>query len=232
MASFHIMIKSAMDEDLQLLRPLAPIANLLADAPQFIDVVNRAVAGELEHKAVHGFFVIRIIRIDNWFDHKWLNFSGIGRVAFGQYMGTWFDRDTALDEFHRQGTRSTFPPFTPNRVITQDFYRKSESGSYVLDEDGPWVHSSTRKRSSGNLHRRIVTHNNSCLFVWFSSNTLANRRGSLMVYRANGKIITSWYASFLRDVDWRLARTQGIPRQHLSGWLASGQLSPIAPRHE
>ena len=84
------MIESPMD-DLQLQRPLIP--NVPADDPQFIELVSRAVAGELDAKTVHGLFVIRI---DNWFDHKWLNFSGIGRVAFGQYMGTWFDRDTAL----------------------------------------------------------------------------------------------------------------------------------------
>jgi hypothetical protein len=218
------MIKSAMD-DLQLQRPLIP--NVPADDPQFIELVSRAVAGEPEAKTVHGLFVIRI---DNWFDHKWLNFSGIGRVAFGQYMGTWFDRDTALDEFHQQGAKSTFPPFTPNRVITQDFYRKGENGAYVLDENGPWVHSSARERSSANLDKRIITHNNSCLFVWFSSSTLANRRGSLMIYRANGRIIGSWYSSFSCDVDWGLVRTEGISRQHLAGWLAPSPISPIARR--
>jgi hypothetical protein len=155
------------------LKPLIP--NVSADDPQFIELVSRAVTGELEAKTVHGLFVIRI---DNWFDHKWLNFSGIGRVAFGQYMGTWFDRDTALDEFHQQGAKSTFPPFTPNRVITQDFYRKDAIGAlYVLDEDGPWVRSPVRERSSANLHKRILTHNNSCLFVWFSQLTRGvNRR--------------------------------------------------------
>ena len=109
-------------DDLQLQRPLIP--NVPADDLQFIELVSRAVAGELDAKTVHGLFVIRI---DNWFDHKWLNFSGIGRVAFGQYIGTWFDRDTALDEFHQQGMKSTFPPFTPNRVITQDFYKKTRT---------------------------------------------------------------------------------------------------------
>jgi hypothetical protein len=149
-------------------------------------------------------------------------------VAFGEYMGTWFNRDTALDEFHQQGTKSTFPPFTPNRVTTHDFYKKDENGAYVLDEDGPWVHSSARERSSANLHKRIITHNSSCVFVWFSSNTLADRRGSLMIYRVNGRIITSWYSSFSCDVDWRLVRTEGISRQHLTGWLASRHISPIA----
>jgi len=206
-----------MEEDVPVLGPR--IASLPKDDSAFVALVGRAISGELEAKAVHGLFVVRI---DNWFDHKWLNFSGIGRVAFGQTTDLMtFDLDTSLEAFHRTGRQSTFPPFTPNRVVTEDYYRRDEQSSYVLKEDGPWIHSSAREGSNSNFHFRIVTHNNSGLFVWFSSNTLANRRGSLMVYRANGRIITSWYASFLCDVDWRVVRTRGIPRQHLESWLAS-----------
>jgi hypothetical protein len=58
------MIGSAMD-DLQLQRPLIP--NVPADDPQFMELVSRAVTGELAAKTVHGLF---LIRIDNWFDHS------------------------------------------------------------------------------------------------------------------------------------------------------------------
>ena len=162
-----------------------------------------------------------------------MNLSGIGRVRFWQqYIGGRGERDAALDEFRRQGTKSTFPQFTPNRVISQDFYRKDLNGPYVLEKDGPWVHSSARQRSAANLHKRIATHNNSCLFVWFSSNTLANRRGSLMVYRAYGRVITSWYSSFSCEAEWRLVRTQGISHQYLSNWLTSRRISPVILRDE
>jgi hypothetical protein len=218
------MIRSAIDEHHHLLGPR--LATLSEDDSAFIKLVSQAISGELEAKAVLGLFVVRI---DNWFDHKWLNFSGKGRVAFGHFTGfAACDPETALDEFHRKGPQSTFPPFTPNRVIAQDFYRKDQHGSYVLEDDGPWIHSAAREMSSTNLHKRIAKHHNSCLFVWFSLNTLANRRGSLMVYRANGRIITSWYASFSCDSEWRVVRTQGIARQHLLGWLAPRQLAPTA----
>ena len=93
-------------EDLQLQRPLIVGLPEDEDDPRFIDVVGRAVSAELETKPVHGLFVIRI---DNWFDHKWLNFSGIGRVLFGQqYMGVPWGRDTALDEFRRRGRSRRF----------------------------------------------------------------------------------------------------------------------------
>ena len=211
-----------MKENQQLLRP--SLATVPEDDPAFVSLVGLVISGELGAKPVHGLFVVRI---DNWFDHNWLNFSGIGRVAFGHYYNLpSFDRDTALDEFRRTGPQSTFPPFTPNRVIAQDFYGINDAGVYVLDKDGPWIHSSAPETSSTNLHKRIATHNNSCLFVWFSSNTLANRRGSMMVYRANGTIITSWYASFSYEGQWRVVRTQGVARQHLLGWLAPSSLAP------
>src|SRR5271165_3435238 len=140
---------------MQLPKPL--ISNLPGDDPRFTDLVGRAVAGEVDAQTALGLF---IIRIDNWFDHRWLNFSGKGRVAYGPTGIPSYDPDTALDEFHRQGTKTTFPPFNPNRVITQDFYRRGAT-SYALEEDGPWVHSAAKERSSANLRRRIATHNNS-----------------------------------------------------------------------
>jgi hypothetical protein len=42
-----------------------------------------------------------------------------------------------------------------------------------------------------------------------------------MIYRANGTIMTSWYASFSLNSQWRVMQTQGISRQLLLGWLAS-----------
>lgn len=42
-----------------------------------------------------------------------------------------------------------------------------------------------------------------------------------MVYRANGRSMTSWYAAFsLSDNEWRAVRTDGITRQNLLRWLS------------
>jgi hypothetical protein len=190
------------------------------DDLEFIELVKRAISEELNAKAVHGLFLIRIA---NWFDEKWRNFSGKGRVAYGHFTGLAYNPDTSLEAIHRDRTKSTFPPFTPNRVRSQDFYHRDEKGVYVLEGDGPWVHPRWRQRSSANLHQRITTHNNSCLFVWFSSNKLTNRRGSLMVYRVNGTIVTSWYTSFSLNGEWRVVRTLGIARQLLVRWFGPAQ---------
>jgi hypothetical protein len=71
------------------------------DDSEFMQLVGSAVSGELEAKPVQEVF---LIRINNWFDHQWLNFSGIGRAAFGSDTGIWYNPDTALEEFRQAKT--------------------------------------------------------------------------------------------------------------------------------
>ena len=184
------------------------------DDPQFVGVVSRVVRGELETEPVGEVFVIRI---DNWFDRKWLNFSGRGRVPF-TWGGDWYRVDTALDEFHQ--IKKTFPPFVPNRVIEELCFIRENDGSYSLNPNGPFVHSQVRSRSCRNLHRRVTAFSGSALFAWFSSQTRVNGRGSLMVYRAQGSRVTSWYASLAGGPAWRLLRVENVPRERLQAWLA------------
>ena len=91
--------------------PVAPaITRNAADDLDFIRLVHRAVSAELGALAVYDLF---LIRVDNWFDHKWRNFSGKGRVGFGHHTGLVYNPDTALDAIHREGTKSTFSPSRP-----------------------------------------------------------------------------------------------------------------------
>jgi hypothetical protein len=186
------------------------------DDAEFIDLVGRAVSGEVEAKAVREVFMVRI---DNWFDLKWLNFSGIGRVAFGWHTGMSWAPDAALDEFRQ--LKTTFPPFVPDRVIEERCFIRGEDG-YSLNRDAPLIHSRVRSSSSRNLHRRISAFSGSALFAWFSSKTRLNGRGSLMVYRASGGMVTSWYASFSRGAEWRLLQVEGIGRERLRTWITRG----------
>jgi hypothetical protein len=81
------------------------------DDPQFITLLNSLVLGLITEETPQELW---IIQIDNWFDHKWLRFSGIGIVdyKFPAYMNRY---DGALAEFYQD--KVTFPPFTPNRVL-------------------------------------------------------------------------------------------------------------------
>ena len=83
------------------------------DDPQFITLLNSLVRGLIKEDSPHELW---IIEIDNWFDHKWLRFSGIGTVDF-QFSAFMKRFDAALDEFHQD--KVTFPPFNPNRVLGQ-----------------------------------------------------------------------------------------------------------------
>jgi hypothetical protein len=48
------------------------------DDPGFIAVLNSLVQGLISNRAPEELW---IIQIDNWFDHKWFRFSGMGGVA-------------------------------------------------------------------------------------------------------------------------------------------------------
>lgn len=71
-----------------------------SDDPQFVGLLTRIIS-----KLVNASFPeqIFVMKIDNWFDHKWLNFSGIGSVGFFWGMNA---PDTALDEFRQDKVTS------------------------------------------------------------------------------------------------------------------------------
>jgi hypothetical protein len=182
------------------------------DDLRFLDLVRLLIAAELRSLAVRELFVIRI---DNWIDEKWLGFSGLGRVEF-PWAVPW--QDTALDEF-RDLTHATFPPFTPARVLAERHFVQEESGGYGSAQEVRLVHDRRRQQSANNLQHRIGDFSASALFVWFSSNSEPSGRGSLMVYRSTDGSVTSWYASFDGNHDWRPSRVKGIALGQLKAWI-------------
>jgi hypothetical protein len=177
------------------------------DDPQFVELVSQVVSKLANDSSPEEIFVMKI---DNWFDHKWLKFSGIGRVGFGSFGDYLFDRDTALDEFSQD--QITFPPFSPNRVINQSYFLRGESGAYVFPTRARLVHQRKLAPSSEKLHKRVTDFADSAIFVWFSSNTKLNRRGSIMIYEVKRSEVHTWYASFSKAEEWRVLKTKGIMR--------------------
>jgi hypothetical protein len=171
------------------------------DDPEFIDLVKRVIAGCISDSFPD---TIIVIRIDNWFDYKWLGFSGIGRVRFDEA----FDRDTALDEFRQD--QITLPPFAPSRVIEEYCFEREVNGEYSARDPHPLLHAKELARSSQNLHKRIVDRVDSAVIVWFSSNTKQNRRGSVMIYEVKNREVNPWYAGFAKEEQWRVLQTSGI----------------------
>jgi hypothetical protein len=175
------------------------------DDPAFVELLKQLIAQLVCEEFPEQIFVMKI---DNWFDHKWLNFSGIGRVGFFEHFR--LERDTALDEFSQDHV--TFPPFTPNRVIGEYYFLRNERGEFLPSLKAPFVHERKLAPSADNLHKRITDFASSALFLWVSSNTKVNRRGSVMVYEVKGPDVHTWYMGLSKEDDWKIAQTKGIAR--------------------
>ena len=171
------------------------------DDPVFISLIERITVRLFAQGDSDEVF---IIEIKNWFDHKWLKFSGIGRVPFNYVLDD--HPQVALDEFFQD--KITFPPFTPNRILRQQWH---PAESFKTGR-APVHDTVNRQHSSWNLQKRVTQYAPSGLFVWFSSGTKANDRGSLMVYQAQAGSVSAWYASFRKADGWVLHRTKEISR--------------------
>ena len=174
----------------------------------FIRLVNSLLFGVISSYRPDELWVIQI---KNWFDHKWLRFSGIGKVEF-RFPAFMNRDDGALDEFSQE--KVTFPPFNPNRILAQYSYVRSgdQYSAVPLPRlPHPWL----RRPSEANLHRRIENFSRSVVFVWYSSNTVANDRGSVIVYTVSNEQIDTWFVAFKRNGTWKLQSTKGVRREEI-----------------
>ncbi len=186
------------------------IAQKSSDDPVFLTALNGMLANLVN---VHQPNEVHFFRIDRWFDHKWLGYSGTARVAFdGQ---PWID--TALDAVW--GEKLTFPPFNPNRVLEQISFERINN-AYRRNDDARTIHGPLRSHSAGNLQNRVAEFTQSGLFVWFSSDTKLLDHASVMSYAVKGNTVQSWFASFRRKEDfWRVHRVKGIDKADVQVWF-------------
>jgi len=172
------------------------IAEVIAgntDDPGFIELLNALVRGLISRCAAEGLW---IVQIDNWFDHRWLRFRGTGT------------------EFPARRT----PPFTPNRVVGQWSYLRV--GDHYTKAPLPVLPHSTNKDPIGaHLQRRVQQFSRFACFVWYSSSTAANGRGSVMVYRVANDRVECWFADFNRKNGWKLHLARGASRNDIQQLL-------------
>ena len=182
------------------------------DNEKFITAISSLIAVLVkERKPKH----LYVTRIKKWFDHKWLNYSGLGRVEIDGSES----RGTALEPMWRE--KLTFPPFNPKQIGLQRYWHRLEDGTYSPFEEKPrWVHKRRRRRpSSSNLQNRVADFTDSGLFVWFTSNTETNMYGSVMVYIVDDKNVSAWYASFKKESAWEVDKTKGIDKESVEKWF-------------
>ncbi len=163
------------------------------DDPYFVALLDGVVSGLVRQGAPQGLW---IVQIDNWFDDKWLKFS-VGNID--------------LNELYQE--KVTFPPFSPNRVTAQWAYARD--GDHYVETPARVPHRFEKQPSEMNRQRRVQDFKSPSCFVWYSAKTVANGRGSLMVYNVTPNGVEFWYAAFIRSNVWKLHLTQGISRTEI-----------------
>jgi len=152
---------------------------------------------------------VRLIRIDNWFDHKWLGFAGNKRISVDTTLpGDFFD----IRSFWGRGANVPIPPFSPNRVLEEDCFVLDQGRANRVDGPEDPVHSADKRRSEDNIGNKVLDRWSDILLVWFASMTEKNQRGSMLWYRAKEGRLRGWYVEFLRKDRWQVGSTKNIDR--------------------
>lgn len=139
---------------------------------------------------------IFLFKVDNWFDTKWLNFTG---KVLG-LLGTW-------NYNHSQ----RIPPFSPNRIMEQSHFQLNKFGTYSKCELENEIHK--RQSAEKNKNRRIVNVSDSAVFIWYSSNTVTNGQGSLMIYPVENGKCEPFYIGFKKNKEWDIVNAPGTNKK-------------------
>lgn len=172
------------------------------DAEEFIEIVNRLMAVTIFQWGVDE---IMNVKIKNWFDHKWLNYSGKKII---HYENTLHPDKVAISNDWKE--KITFPPFNPNRVLSEQYFRKKSTGNQHFEKV---IHKN--QRSTENQQNQVSRRTDNGLYIWYSSNSNTNGRGSLMMYRVAINKVETWYASIVKKEDWQIEQTKGIGKNEL-----------------
>ncbi len=179
-----------------------------SDDPQFVGMVSQIFNGAMDCYKPNEIYVVHL---DNWFDHKWGAFAAV----IDQQCGMW------------QPDKLTKPPFNPNRIISQSYFRLDElTKSIYINNEAPPLH--TRRSSHWNFHDRLKDLTDAGLFLWYSSKTETNGRGSLMVYYIGSEEPIYWYVSFLKKKEWQVNKANNISKKAIEGLLNNSELQLTA----
>jgi hypothetical protein len=171
------------------------------DAVEFIHQVNSIMEALVDRRDIGE---VVFVKIKNWFDQKWLAFSGKSLVHFP--IAGLLDssgREEALECVSSKEV--TIPPFNPNRVLSSKFLRVRDTGNKRIEKA---LHG--YRRSTETARNLVKDYTSDGLLLWYSSNTLANQKGSIMVYTSQNNKVSSWYARFENIDGWKVTRAKGI----------------------
>lgn len=170
------------------------------DSPDFINIVSAIVNNFCE---IHDPLELAGIKIRNWFDHKWLNYSGKGIVPFVPNISRF---DVALTDFWKEKT--TIPPFHQKRVISETNYSIINSRNNPMEKP---IH----KQVKDNMNKRIERFSKDGVFFWYSSDSDKSKKASLMIYFIRESETITFYSSFLYKDSWKINKTKGISKAEI-----------------
>jgi len=179
------------------------------DSTEFIEKARAIVIGVArDYEPVR----LYVIRIDNWFGPKWMHFAGKFTAGKHFYAGT-----------HK--ARLHVPPFVPHRVLAERVFVGLDFDKTVAVAP---LHIEIPSKIA--LQRRIADIDKDAAFVWFSGESEAQKRGSVMVYLPDafdptaphpgklgyrGKLRNSgaYYVGFSQgEIGWEPAMLRGVSR--------------------
>lgn len=164
-----------------------------------------------------------LVRIDNWFDWKWLDFAGTVPIDLISLLDPVKPQNptTALPSPKRgvwkSGANMRIPPFTPSRIIRQDHFLCAEG--FIRRPSTPiLVHQAERRRTSPKTAPRVLDICDAGWLFWLSSDSASTGRGSLLGYQAGREHVSGWYASFerTRSGRWIVGRSRNVLREALA----------------
>jgi hypothetical protein len=166
----------------------------------FVAIVEQIINNTLQ---LHRLAEVFIVLIDNWFDHKWLEFA------------------SNKNESDASGWRPKLmlPPFEPSRVVSQSYFHTHSSAPLLYEPS-----------SSNPLH--ILPTNRSLsqicpsgAFVWYSNVGEKADRGSLMVYLNNNGRGSAWYASFVKNPGWQMNKVKGASKREFAELMTAAVMT-------
>jgi hypothetical protein len=194
------------------------------DSAEFIGKARALIIGSVRDREPVRLYVIRI---DNWFGPKWMHFAG--KFTAGKH---------AAIGVHK--TRLHVPPFIPHRVVAQGVFVGRDYEETVIAAP---LHIECPSKQA--LSRRIEDADKDAVFVWFSGESEARKRGSVMVYlpvdsdptasrRSDRRRTGAFYVGFSqREMGWEPAMLRGVSRGEVALLEERGRAlidnEPLAP---
>jgi hypothetical protein len=179
------------------------------DSTEFMEKVRALAIGVAYDREPARLYVIRI---DNWFGPKWMHFAGKFTAGKGLAIGV-----------HKR--RLHVPPFVPNRVVAERVFVEPDFEEVVVT---PPLHIECPSKQA--LLRQIADIDKNAAFLWFSGESEAQKRGSVMVYLpvASGP---AFYVGFSqRAKSWEPSMLRGVSRGEVAHLEESGRASFVLPQ--